>query len=67
MGKKPFLKAKPRLIKKISDKAIFVVSHDGQEDILPISQVHQGMDCLYIPTWLVAKKNVQCASKTYWR
>lgn len=66
MKKKPYLKAKPKLVKKISDKALAVTSYDGQEDILPISQVREGLDCLYIPSWLAEKKNVQCAAKTYW-
>ena len=66
MKKRPFYKAKPRLIKKISEKAIVVLSHDGQEDVLPISQIREGIDCLYIPTWLADQKEVQCANKTYW-
>ena len=66
MKKKPFFKAKPARVTKISEKALAVVSHNGEEDILPVSQVRQGLDCLYIPTWLAQKKNVQCAAKTYW-
>jgi hypothetical protein len=66
MKKRPFYKAKPREIKQISDKAIAVISHNGQEDILPVSQVRDGFDCLYIPVWLAEQKNVQCAAKKYW-
>lgn len=66
MTKKPFLKAKYRELKKISDKAVVVKSYDGSEDILPISQIKEGFDCIYIPTWLAAKKKVQCATKKYW-
>jgi len=66
MKKKPFLKAKPRELKKISEKAVVVKSYNGEEDILPISQIREGLDCIYIPTWLAEKKKVQCANKTYW-
>lgn len=63
---KPFLKAKYRELKKISEKAVVVKSYDGSEDILPISQIKEGLDCIYIPTWLAEKKKVQCATKKYW-
>ena len=66
MTKKPFLKAKYRELKQISAKAVVVKSFDGQEDVLPVSQIKEGLDCIYIPTWLAAKKNVQCSQKTYW-
>jgi len=66
MTKKPFLKAKYRELKQISKKAVVVKSYDGQEDVLPVSQIKEGFDCIYIPTWLAERKNVQCSQKKYW-
>ena len=71
MTKKPFLKAKCRELKQISAKAVVVKSYDGQEDVLPLSQIKEGIDCIIFRLGLpikrmfnVHKRNTGCREQT---
>ena len=66
---KPFKKCKYAEFKQISEKAVVIKSFDGQEDILPLSQIidDEFNACIYVPTWLAEKKKIQVAEKIYWK
>ena len=65
--KTPYHKCKPASVEHINDLAVKIVCHDGSKDVFPVSQLIQGNDCLFIPAWLVAKKNVQVSAQKVWK
>lgn len=53
-------------LKRLSDKAVLIYSHNGASDIIPVSQIYwDDVDSgiMYVSAWILEKKSIQYTKK----